>query len=868
MTEKQTKNVLIGTKYNKPETNPYLLSRLRLLRELDRALNCKLTLVTAPAGYGKTTAVIDWLGKCSLPYAWLSLDAKDNDPVTFWRYISTSLENITGGIIKDTEYVFSSQELMKANIHVNILIDRLLEVRSDFLLVLDDLHLISAPSILSGLSYLIDYLPAKMHLIVISRTLPEFELAKHRIKWQTQRLVEDDLRFNKEEISQFYLARGYSLPDDDVREVERYTEGWAAAMVVVAMSMEKDDRNNDAISALTRSGRDIDQYLRDEVIRLWPPERRSFAMKTSILDTLSEGVCEAVTGALGGRMLLEIYETGGFLTDMDGRRQVFRYHYLFRSFLCTLLRETDPEAIPGLYARAGAWFQEQDFIPEAVEHYLSGGCFDEACKIIEHRVDYMIDRKDFGMLFSWVDRLPACYRENSFKIAVIYAAYYAEIGSYDLSRQWIGRMKTLRETAQTASTPEQDAYSQTVCTMTEANLLIREGNMEFLPLILSAAESDRGRYYKMPEYSDLNTADIYFCRCPVRQLTALYSKDPEQYGRMTESYREMISKNPGYAPLGIGEYLYESNQLEAALPYLLKAVEEARDASCPGALVPAMVCLARVKRAEGDMSGAFNVLEECENQLQVIGKPHWIYLLYAFRCRLYIDTGSMDKVQEWFSSRKLSVFTELSSIREFELIVYAKVLILLGRAHDAQLLLERLFTFTGDNKRLHSRVEVLNILALLTFKKNNTRLAFGYLDESLDIGMNEGFVRSFLDELSPMVRLLRSYIKSRSKLPGDTKERRAFAGSLLKQMPDSLLRTLEARDEASREKTGKILDLLTAKEKQVLELMVNAATNQEIEDKLGISLRTVKTHTGNIYGKLGLKNRAQCVKFVRELGLF
>ncbi|SFG55093.1 LuxR family transcriptional regulator, maltose regulon positive regulatory protein [Desulfotomaculum arcticum] len=246
---------LIITKYSKPEINRYLISRQRLHQKLNDSLMCKLTMVIAPAGYGKTTVVLDWLGKCGLPAAWLSVDSYDNNPVVFWRYVCTALDSISEGISKNTGYVFSSQELLKSNIHVSVLIDRLLEVQSDFLLVLDDLHLITDSSILNGLSYLIDYLPSKMHMIIISRTEPELGLARHRIKWQMQELEEKDLRFETEEIFRFYQARGYTLENDDVKRVENYTEGWAAAMVAVAMSMEDVGDRNDAIAAL--SGTDL-----------------------------------------------------------------------------------------------------------------------------------------------------------------------------------------------------------------------------------------------------------------------------------------------------------------------------------------------------------------------------------------------------------------------------------------------------------------------------------------------------------------------------------------------------------------------------------------------------------------------------------
>lgn len=862
----ERKAALLGTKYCKPGINSNSITRQRIHEKLHHSLGCRLTTVVAPAGYGKTTAVLDWLEKSGLPAAWLSLDVNDNNPAVFWRYLCTALDSISDGVGKDTEYVFSSPELLKANIQINILVDSLAEIQSDFLLVLDDLHLIDEPSILEGLSYLIDYLPPKMHLILISRAEPSLTLQKYRIKWQSQRLTQDDLLFREEEIFQFYEARGITLENTELRKVEDFTEGWAAALVAVTLTMEESGGHN-AIQALSRSVRNFGQYLRDEVVGNWPPERLSFAMKTSILDTLSEDLCNAVTGSYSGKqMLKEIYEKSGFLQTLDGQGQAYRYHYLLRNFLMELLHEFSPEEIPRLYEKAGIWFEEQGFVPEAVESFLNGTLYQQAYELIEHRVDYLINKKENGRLLSWIERLPSGYRESSFKIAVIYTMYYAEIGQYDLSRYWLGRMKAVMESGPYASIPEWIGYCRTVCKMAEANLLLCEGNPEFLPLVFTAAETDGGRFYKMPEYNDFNTADIYFYRCPIGCVTALLRDKPERYGKMIESYRGMISKNPGYAPLGIGEFLYESNRLDEAAPYLLNALEEAKDANCAGVIVPALVDLARLKRAVGDISGAFGVLEECERLLQDGGKPHWNYLIRAFRCRLYLDAGNTEKVRGWFDASKLTIFTELNRIREFELLVYARVLIFLDRSQDAELLLQRLLAFTGENRRLHSRAEVLNLLAMLAFSNHQVRRAYTYLDESFDIGTREGYVRSYLDENSTMAQLIRAYIKSRGKRQEEdpSEERPAYASNILKQMQGSLLKTLGPHGAAPVAAAERITSQLTEQEKKVLELIVNASTNKEIGEKLGISIRTVKTHTGNIYGKLGLKNRAQCVKLIRE----
>jgi LuxR family maltose regulon positive regulatory protein len=846
--------------------NPGIVSREGLAAKLRPAKARRLTLVTAPAGYGKTTAVLDWLSTCGLPFAWLSLDAKDNDPASFWQYVYTSLEDIVNGLSQDTASILSSRELIKAGIHIDVLLERLLSVPFDFLLVLDDLHLISEPAILKGLSRLIDYLPPKMHLVFISRTEPPLDLSRHRIKWQIGQLEEADLRFCGEDISRFYQARGYRLCEDEIKEITRYTEGWAAAMVAVAMSMH----SGGGIAALSRASRDIGQYLKDEVLRAWGGEKRDFALMTCVLDTLSAPLCDAVTqSGSAARLLKEISESSGFLAALDAQRREYRYHPLFRSLLVEMLQETAPGKASVLHARAGAWFREQGMVPEAIEHFLSGGAYPDAFQLIEHHIDPLICKSDIDRPLAWVQRLPQEYQDGSFKVATIYALYFAQAGRFDLSRQWLAKMKSLRNDYPYANGPQWSDYSGSLCLQIEANLLIREGDIHAATRLFSAMQSS-GRQHRILGYNDFNRTDIYFYRCPINALTEIFRQDPKEYGEMTKNYRSLISKNPGYAPLGIGEYLYENNRLEEALPHLLRATEEARAAQCSGALVPAMANIARVRRAQGDMDGAFFVLDECEKLLAGGGKVPWLYLLRALKCRFYLDTGNMDRVQEWLASGTLSPFAHLDIVREFELITYARALLFLGQDQNAGLLLKRLLAFTGETRRLHSRVEVLCLLALMAYQNNQDLSAFRFMDEALVIGMEQGYVRSFLDELSPMARMLRAYTQSRRKPSGDglLSDRKAFASALLKQMREDLLMTAQTSAEIPREKSEKILEQLTAQEKKVLELIVQAASNQEISEKLGIGLRTVKAHAASIYGKLGIKNRAQCILLVRELKLF
>ena len=866
MAEKIHFGRMTRTKYMKPEANRYLIPRQRLYKKLDNSLRNKLTLVTAPAGFGKTTAILEWLENREIKAAWLNIDARDNNPLIFWQYFCAALDVIVPGIFKDTEYVFRSGELLNTNTHINILIDRLMEVKVNYPLILDDFHLISNPVILNGIACLTRYLPPKMHLILTCRFEPDLELASLGIKTQLLRIGDRELRFKKEEIHRFYKTRGLILENDDIIKTENFTEGWAAALVAVAMCLEDDLNKENIIECFASTNPNIKRYLEDEVLRFWPEEKCHFSLKTAILDTLSASLCNAVTGEDNGRRILkEINERSGFLNALDSEGHEYRYHHLFKEFLYEQLKKTAPEDIPQLHTKAASWYEEQGDYYQAIEHYLSGTRYEEALKLIETQVESLCSMNDYSTLFSWIDRLPEVYKTKSFKTALAYALYYAENNNFPLSREWIKRMDLLAADKKYTENPELGGYIKASCNLSKANLFIREGKVnEFFSAIKKAGEANKGKFYMLAEYMDVNSSDIYFYRCPYKTITYMFAKKRDEYWEMVNNYREMISSYPGYAYLAAGEYLYENNMLTEALHYLLKTLEEARKADCPGAFVPVMVDIARIKKASGNTKGALEALDECEKWLQST-KTHWTYLINAMRTRLYLDSGDREKADRWFDSCRISIYTDISRIREFELLMYARVLLVKGRLSDAELLLKRLLTFTEKMDRQHSKVEVLNLLSILSYRKKELPMVMNHLEESLVIGRQESYLRSYLDEGETMIPLLRYYAMYRRRQEDNntTNELIAFAKGLMKQAQSPY----EKGSKASSASKNGLEEPLTGQEKNVLALLLEAHSNKEIAQELGISIWTVKTHLKSIYSKLEAKNRIHCLKLAREMHL-
>lgn len=849
---------LIKTKYNKPEISSRLIPRQRLSEKLNRAFTQKVTVVSAPAGYGKSTAVLEWINSNQLQAAWVSLDTADNDPVVFWQYILAALDDIAENISLDTSYVFSSLELFKTNIHLSIIIDRFSAIDSDIFLVLDDFHTITEPRILESISYLVNYLPPQMHLILISRSEPNLELARLKLNGELTRLTMLDLRFQPQEIVQFFKKRGFNLDDPALESIDNYSEGWAAALVAVAMSMENEPYRERMKQGLGQYHSQINQYFLEEVYNSWPEEKQAFFTQTSILDMLCGDLCDAVTGSENSNRVLERLNAGNsFLIPLDEKNGWYRYHHIFGNFLRSRLTDSTSCNVLNLHEKAALWFERNGYPRQAIEHFLTAERYEAALKLIEEQSHFFSCHGDFETIFSWINRLPEGYSETSLRIAQLYSAYYSEIGNFELSNQWINKMEDI-VAGNKYCTDDAKEYDKQLCNMTRALMLIREGAfIKAYSLFNMVLEHGNVQHHLLPDYLDYNLCDIYFYRCPVNRLTALYGSNPGGFREMISAYRtNLVRKNPGYAPLAAGEYLYETDHLEESMKYLLSALEEATQAGCPGALVPTMVHIAKINKARGDMAGAFKAVEECETRLQSINKKHWNYLLKAFQARLYLESGDDEAAESWFESCKLGIYHEITRTKEFELLVYARFLIARGSFGEAAILLQRLLAFAESLGQRHSMVEILNLLAIASFNSGEKATAMEHLRNSIDIGMEEGYIRSFIDEMNPMEVLLGSFTAAGKKQKAYVEDLYRRISKAIRLMP------------ADYKKAFIIVPKeLTPQEMKVLKLLADGCTNHQIAEQLNISLSTVKAHNGSIYSKLQVKTRVQCINEAKQAGL-
>ena len=851
-------NSLIRTKSCMPEIPGHVVSRLRFAEKMDRSASQKVILVLAPSGYGKTTAVLDWLRRRQQPTAWLSLDRRDNDPLVFWRYVCQALSSAYDpSISTDTRYVFSSPELFQTDTHIRIILDKMEALGSDAFLVLDDIHDISHPDIWDSLSYLIRYMPPMMHLILISRLEPLLDLATLELKSQLSRIGTEDLQFQRQEIVAFFATRNLLLTEHETDLIEHYSEGWAAALVAAALSMDDHRSSSEGRVIPFQSMATLDHYLYREVFSAWEPDKQDFFLKTSILDALCGDLCDSLTGRRNCEQLLRtLHQGNSFLTPMDDKGSWYRYHHLFKDMLQAHLLASAPLQVAELHRKAARWHRENGYPLQAIEHYLASGDPLQAVQLIEGQSIAIIDSGHSESAMTWIQRLPPDLVDNSLEIAAILATHAAENGDFTESKRWLTRMEGLSIHCKEA-TDQAQRYACNACLLTQAYCLILQGDLTAVNSILKIVASNEGAQFNLIKFIDFNPCDVSFYRSRMHHLISLFGQQPDIYREMIGNYQKLMQKNPpGYGSLIAGEYLYEQDRLDEAMEHLLDAIEKAIRADCPGVLVPAMITIARINKARGDWPSVLATLDECELRLQSIHQMHWNYLLKAFRARMMLESGDPDAAARWLDACKLGPYLDLSRTREFEFLVFARFLIERGDTNLAEILLRRLLDFSTVLGRKHSTVEILNLLAIVCQREGKSDQAMDFLGQSLAIGCEEDYLRSFIDEGENLAALLRSFAPN-------GKRQKTYVQILLHHCSGLINR-------ASAEGSGihpPDFMRLTRQEHKVMQLLADGYTNQQIARELSISLSTTKIHLGNIFGKLQVSSRIQCVNKARALGL-
>ncbi len=891
---------LLETKLHVPRRRRGLVARPRLNERLSRGAESALTLVSAPAGFGKTTLLTEWLAAAPADgpsAAWLSLDQRDNDPALFWTYLVAALKTAAHEVGAEALSLLRSPQPPIEAVLATLLND-LGAISNDVVLVLDDYHVIDARDVQDGMAFLLEHLPPQIHLVIASRADPALPLARLRGRGELVEIRAADLRFTPDEaVAYLNGVMGLVLTARDVAALEGRTEGWIAALQLAALSMQGRDDVAGFIAGFAGDDRYIVDYLAEEVLDRQPEPVRHFLLQTSILDRLSGPLCDAVTGQDSGKAKLAALERGNlFLVPLDDRRRWYRYHQLFADVLQAHLLDEQPGDVPDLHRRASAWYEQNGTPSEAIRHALAAEDFERAADLVELAIPAMRKSRQDAALRAWLTVLP----DELVRVRPVLNVGF--VGALLAGGEFEGVEGRLREAERWLDTP-----SAEMVVVDDEEFRRLPGTIELYRAALALARGDvLGTMRHARRALDLSPEDDHLSRAaPAGLLGLAYWASGEleaahsayadcmaglrraghiadtfgcaialadirlaqgRPGEAMRTYEQALQHVPeqrgsvlrGTADMyvGMSELHRERNDLYAATQNLLRSQELGEHTGLPQNPYRWRVAMARVREAEGDLAGAIELLDEAERRYVSDFFPD-VRPIPALRARVRVAQGALGEALGWARERGLSVEDDLSYLREFEHITLARLLLAqyaTQRAerslHDATRLLERLRRAAEAGKRSGSVIEILVLQALAQQVRGDIPAALASLQRALTLAEPEGYVRIFVAEGPPMASLLRAVAKQ------------GVAPSYVRR----LLAAVNKTEDSTPVKQG-LIEPLSERELDVLRLLGTDLAGPDIARELIVSLNTVRTHTRNIYAKLGVNNRRAAVRRATELDL-
>lgn len=903
---------LLRTKTFVPHVHPDLVPRERLRQCLDAARLSRLALLSAPAGFGKTTILCDWIQRRGLRVAWVSLDAGDNDPSRFWAYVALALGALHPHLGEAALRLLQTPHPPATETILTDLINEMTVVLDPAFLVLDDYHVIESPTIHEALAFLLRNMPPQMHIIVASRQDPPLALASLRTRRELIELRAHDLRFTHEETATLLQrVMGLELSRENLAALETRIEGWAAGLQLAALSMQGERDIVGFIRAFTGSHRYVFDYLAQEVLAHQPEAIRAFLLQTAILERLSGPLADALTGSDDGQaMLRHIEEANLFIMPLDQGRQWYRYHPLFADFLHTRLRQTyGVEHVLALHRRASAWFAAHDWIEEAIHHALSAGDDATAVRLIEQVVVSMFQRGELVTLSSWLEALSSELLEQHPRLCAASAWALLATGHSEqaesrlcLLETAVGATADILASEQAAHLPPEVRGVLVEITTLRASVAVNaldiprtlELSERALPYIV---DSQPTRGFNPP---DLLRPVILFNLALAREFTgdvagaiqaceeaAVYGREYRnahilplalshlaqmlivqgKLHRAAETYRLALQQSQamaghlsplvGVAHAGLGSLLYEWNDLSAAQTEFEEAIALGMPWNNGESVVPGYLGLARIRQAHGEPAEATRLLDELISLLDTFDTPTVMPQMETFQAGLAVIQGKAERAIAWAESLGLDSSNPIPYLRETDAITWARVRLAQGHAAQVRHILEHLLAEAEAGQRTGRAIEILVVLALALRTQGHMAEALEALDRALALAEPEGYVRTFVDQGEGLEHLLGQIASSGVA--------RGYATQLLAAFQPNENDIPTPSDGSTAHQS--LAESLTEREVEVLQLIAEGLTNQGIADHLTVSLNTVKTHVKNIYGKLEVRNRPQAIAHARQLGL-
>jgi LuxR family maltose regulon positive regulatory protein len=897
---------LLTTKLYRPPVGPRLVPRPHLMQQLDEGLQLgrRMTLVSAPAGFGKTTLLSDWLGRIDRLVTWLSLDEGDNDPTRFLAYLIAALQRIDPDIGQTAQAMLQApRDASQPKPLLTTLINDIVATAQPFILVLDDYHVIEAYPIHKAVSFLLDHLPSLpqgMHLVIATRADPPLPLARLRGRGQMTELHAADLRFTPSEAEAYFNeTMVLALSAEHVAALEQRTEGWIVGLQLAALSLQGHENVAGFVRAFSGSQRYVLDYLTEEVLNRQPPEIQAFLLQTAILDRLTGPLCDAVrfggakspsrsegkavTPEREGQQVLEALEAANlFLVPLDEQRRWYRYHHLFADILRQRLEREMGDLVPELHRRASEWYEREGLISEAIGHALTSGDFERAAHLIQESGWAIFTRGEMTIILGWIALLPQHIVQANPQLSILHAWAMAKSGDLD------GAERSLTEFDGEGSRGEVAAVRAYVASvrgdLTQAVALAQRA-LALLPaddlIVRAIVTQNLGVAY---HWSGDPAAAIQALTEAValsraagqssQTLTALailgraYEMKAELHQAM-DSYQEALELGHGVdrrpapfacmAYVGMASVLYEWNDLDAAKQHAQEGIRLSKLGGFIAYQLFGRALLARICEAQGDRDGALENIGQAERLGQRSEYALVAALATELRVRLWLAQGNLLAAACWAEERPIQPAGELDAAIEIEQAAVARMLFAQDRLEEALRLLESLLEAAQTAGRTGQVIKVRALQALAFRAQGEDGRALSALEQALLLAEPGGYVRTFVDEGVPIAHLLDRVLamrlgrsEARGIAPGYVSKLLAAFGESAPPLPPA---------------TQALFEPLTERELEVLRLIAAGLSNREIAQELVIAVSTVKSHINHIYGKLAAKSRTQAVAKAQALDL-
>src|SRR5690242_481818 len=881
-----------------------LVDRPVLLEQLKEGLRGKLTLVSAPAGFGKTSLVAAWQKDCETPLAWVSLDEEDNEPLRFLDYLIGALQTVDADLGDESAELLRRTSMPQVKVVLTSLLNEINAYDKEFVMAFDDYHVIHEHGIHDALSYLIERLAPHAHALIATRSDPPFPLGRMRARGDLKELRAGDLRFDKTEAAAFLNdVMKLELTANDVAALDDRTEGWIAGLQLSALTLQGRTNRSEVVKEFAGDNRFVLDYLLEEVLNCQTEKVQDFLLRTSVLTRLNGPLCDALTGDQSGHAMLEQLERANlFLIRLDERGEWFRYHHLFADLLRLKLRQKQPGAIRELQIKASQWCENNNLSDEAINYALAAQDWERALDLIEPIAFPMISMGGFSRLNHWVEAIPESalkarpflfrfyiptliYKEE-FEKAEKYLQIIETAESEDLRRKlmslvWSSRSLVASARCQADWAEEcsdkaekfllaDDIMQRAVVMQTKVRFSSVRGDMKVMEAALHAALP----VYRQAEHLIFQVWGTMALGL-IRMMQARLREGADYLRRGQQIAREHIPNRPEtllYSYVFLCDVHREWNEIDAAKSYLndaLSLIRQTGRESFPGFISENMKSLAFMLDLCEDQLQTDLLVDQALRRVRRWGNDVVAPQLEALPALMVMRRrGDMSVANRWAETSGLSHEDQPDYVKEYQHLIFARWMIATGKTKNALSLLSRLLPAAEKGGRQRTALEVMILQALAHEAAGNDAEAIKPLEKAVGLAQPENFVRTFIDEGEPVSKLLLELLKQKGKRWETEKPELLQYVVKLKELfgPSGPVPTARvATTESEALPWWYVEDPLSERELEVLQHVARGLSNQEIADKLFLSAGTVKRHMSNIYQKLDVHSRTQALERARSL---